>query len=165
MKDRTEIHNKRYKFIKESVSSKKEYYAYCTMHKWWAAEKPITLEIIKNDYKKPSPYKYDYVKLVWTEQFSNTIWFYCFWNNDFEDIILEDWTFIISHWFMVLFPEKEISKCYIKYIEDMKDKQKKLRMEQLEEIVKEEKNIDDMNYQEIKYYIDDLLEYIKLKKD
>ena len=151
--------------INEYIRTEKKFYAYCTMHKWWASEDTITLWFKANEFGKPSPYQYDDIVLKETTKYMNKVWFYNFINSPIEEKILKDWTFILSFWFMVLFPTKEISQEYLNYIEERNRIIKEGRFNYLkEEYEKNKDNLDleDITMSDIKNIIYNLQEYIEL---
>ena len=165
----TKLNKEWWRIIKEYIDSWKEFYAYCTMHKWWASEWPITLWFKRSQFYEgnkdyPYPYLYDDIELIWTTRYHNTIWFYNFFNTPVEQIIFTDGTFIISNWFMVLYPTKEISKYYQQYIDERNERSRIAEQKRLLEVIEEHKdlNISDMTISDMESLILDLYSYINI---
>ena len=163
--EETKLNIKWFHYMQDIIGKKKEFYAYCTMHKGWASDKPITLWYEASDMRKDSiSYPYDYIILEWTERYHNKVWFYSFFSEEMDEIILDDWTFILSDWFMILFPTKEISKSYLKYMDDRRILSEAIELKRLEEVYDEDKAIDEMTLSEIDDYVSELRRYIQILK-
>jgi len=63
---------------------------------------------------------------------------------------------------MILFPTKEVSKCYEKYVFDRKELQKKREFDRLKNLIENPPEVSNMSFSEIENYVSDLLYYISL---